>query len=49
MSSGDELTPTIADFDVPASRCGRKIQPPKALIYQEEQVQDCVLYDIICM
>ena len=38
VTSGDELLPTIADFDGPASRCGRKIQPPKALIYSDEQV-----------
>ena len=38
VSSGDELIPTIADFDQPASRCGRKIQRPKALVYADEQV-----------
>jgi protein-arginine kinase len=37
VSSGDELMPTIADFDVPASRSGRKIQRPKPLVYQDEQ------------
>ena len=39
VSSGDELMPTIADFDEPASRSGRKIQRPKPLVYQDEQVR----------
>ena len=38
VSSGDELMPTIADFDEPASRSGRKIQRPKPLVYQDDQV-----------
>ena len=39
VSSGDELMPTIADFDEPASRSGRKIQRPKPLVYLDEQVR----------
>lgn len=38
FSSGDELVPTMADWDEPASRCGRKIQPPKVFFYPEDQV-----------
>ena len=30
--------PTMADWDEPASRCGRKIQPPKVFFYPEDQV-----------
>lgn len=40
FSSGDELVPTIAGWDEHASRCGRKIQPPKVLCYPEDQVRD---------
>lgn len=33
QSSGDELTPIMANFDEPASRSGRKIKIPKVLSY----------------
>lgn len=45
MESGDELLPSIASFDEPASRSGRRIQPPKPLTYPDNQVRCSVMYD----
>ena len=44
IESGDDLAPTIASFDEPASRCGRKINAPKVFTFPEDQVPNCLMY-----
>ena len=43
FESGDDMAPTIANFDEPASRCGRKINAPKVFTFPDDQVNIVIM------